>query len=313
MNDSTDAGADSGAKRAGQYRSIFRGDLFEGRRIIVTGGGSGIGRCIAHELASLGAAVSLIGRSIEKLQTVRDEIAAAGHTPPSVHTCDIRVEPQVETVVREVCALGSPIRGLVNNAGGQFRAPLRDISANGWDAVVRNNLTGGFLFARECFRASMEAHGGAIVSVLANMWQSMPGMGHSGAARAGLLNFTQTAALEWAHAGVRVNAVAPGLIASSGLDTYPASFRPTMLQQRDWIPLQRAGTESEVSSAVVYLLSEGAAFVTGTCIRIDGGEPNRRVDWTVPPHRRSRPYHGLPENRQGSWLDRGSPHADEAG
>ena len=114
------------------------------------------------------------------------------------------------------------IDALVNNAGGQFPSPLAAISAKGWDAVVRNNLTGGFLMARECITQWMleddgsgAARGGASVNIIADMWNGMPGMGHSGAARAGMLNFTETASLEGRGAG---HAGAPGRIASSGLD-----------------------------------------------------------------------------------------------
>ena len=99
--------------------------------------------------------------------------------------------------------------------------PLEAISAKGWEAVVNTNLTGGFLMARECYLQSMNKTGGSIVNIVADMWGSMPGMGHSGAARAGMVSFTETAAVEWAAKGVRVNAVAPGYIASSGMDNYP--------------------------------------------------------------------------------------------
>ena len=187
-----------------QYRSVFRPGAFDGQRIIVTGGGSGIGRCTAHELASLGAFVALVGRNREKLSAVAAEISAAGYRPPTLHVCDIREEKQVNATIAGVLSAGAPVHGPVNNAGGQFMAPLKDISLNGWEAVVKTNLTGGFLMARECYRASMEAHGGAIVNIIADMWHSMPGMGHSGAARAGMLNLTQTAAVEWASSGERV-------------------------------------------------------------------------------------------------------------
>ena len=125
----------------------------------------------------------------------------------------------MQEVVRAALADLGRLDFLVNNAGGQFGSPLEKISAKGWDAVVRTNLTGGFLMAREAYTQWMKQHGGAIVNMIADMWNGMPGMGHSGAARAGMLNFTETAALEWAP--VRVNAVAPGWIASSGLDQYP--------------------------------------------------------------------------------------------
>lgn len=276
------------------YRSIFHKGLFEGRRVIVTGGGSGIGRCTAHELAALGADVALVGRKLEKLERVAQEIVDAGGKSPTVHSCDIREEEQVCQTVQTVMSTGPAVTGLVNNAGGQFFSPMRDISANGFDAVVRNNLTGGFLMAREVFKASMEANGGAIVNVLADMWRSMPGMAHSGAARAGMLNLTETAAVEWAYAGVRVNAVAPGFIGSSGLSNYPEAARPSLLKVREYVPLKRLGTESEVSAAIVFLLSEGSAFINGSCLRVDGGHPNARRDWDMPDHNRSVPYHGFP-------------------
>ncbi|WP_414056660.1 SDR family NAD(P)-dependent oxidoreductase, partial [Staphylococcus aureus] len=122
----------------------------------------------------------------------------------------------------------SRIDALVNNAGGQFPAPLKDISAKGWEAVVQTNLTGGFLMARECLNQAMQQRGGAIVNVVADMWGGMPNMGHSGAARAGMVNFTETAAFEWAQYGVRVNAVAPGYVASSGMDAYPPWMAETI-------------------------------------------------------------------------------------
>ncbi len=275
------------------YRSIFRHGLFAGQRIVVTGGGSGIGRCTAHELASLGAHVALIGRRIEKLEAVAAEIAATGAITPTCHACDIREPQQVARSIADVMSAGPPIVALVNNAGGQFPSPLKDISPNGFDAVVRNNLTGGFLMARECFRASMEANGGAIVNVIADMWHSMPGMGHSGAARAGMLTLTKTAAVEWAYAGVRVNAVAPGWIASSGLKAYPPAMRAQFQQQQSYVPLKRFGTESEVSAAIVFLLSEAASFISGSCLRVDGAAPNARFDWEMPDHQRSRPFRGF--------------------
>ena len=257
------------------YRSVFRAGLFAGRVVIVTGGGSGIGRCTAHELASLGAAVALVGRTRDKLERVCAEIAQAGGSA-SAHACDIREEDAVKAMVGAVLAAHGRIDGLVNNAGGQFPAPLASISAKGWDAVVRNNLTGGFLVARECHAQWMEAHAAdcAIVNIIADMWLGMPGMGHSGAARAGMLNFTETAAIEWAP--LRVNAVAPGWIASSGMDHYGPEMRARIRGLHRHVPLGRLGTESEVSAAIVYLLSPAAAFVSGACLRVDGAVPNAR-------------------------------------
>lgn len=260
------------------YRSAFRDGLFAGRVVMVTGGGSGIGRCTAHELASLGAHVVLVGRNAEKLQATAAEIADDGGRA-SFHACDIRNEAGVQAMVADVVAAHGRIDGLVNNAGGQYITPLEKISAKGWQAVIDTNLTGGFLVARECYVQSMAAHGGAIVNIVADMWGSMPGMGHSGAARAGMVSFTETAALEWAKSGVRVNAVAPGYIASSGMDHYPPEAGPMLREMRTTVPLGRFGNEAETSAAIVYLLSPAASFVSGSVLRVDGARPQVRMGW----------------------------------
>jgi citronellol/citronellal dehydrogenase len=264
------------------YASVFAPGLFAGKVIVVTGGGSGIGRCVAHELAALGAQVALLGRKIEKLERVAAEMAQDGVAhPPSLHVCDIRQEDAVRSTVAAIVAQHGPIDGLVNNAGGQYMTPLEAISAKGWEAVVNTNLTGGFLMARECYTQSMAQHGGAIVNIVADMWGSMPGMGHSGAARAGMVSLTETAAAEWAGAGVRVNAVAPGYIASSGMDHYPAEAGPMLRAMAKTVPLGRFGTEAETAAGIVFLLSPAAAFISGTTLRIDGARPQVRMGWPM--------------------------------
>ena len=196
------------------YRSVFKPGLFEGRTILVTGGGSGIGRCTAHELASLGAHLVVAGRRIEKLEAVKAEIEKVGGSCET-HAFDIREEAQVKEAVARMVARNGRIDGLFNNAGGQFPSPAGKITAKGFDAVVRNNLTGGFIVSREVYTQSMQDHGGAIVNMAADFRNGMPGMVHTGAARAGMVNMTMTLAYEWAVSGVRVNAVSPGWIAVS--------------------------------------------------------------------------------------------------
>jgi citronellol/citronellal dehydrogenase len=264
-----------------KYASAFRPGLFSGRVAIVTGGGSGIGRCTAHELAALGAKIALVGRKIEKLETVKAEIAKVSGEADSF-ICDIREEDQVKATISAILARFGRIDHLVNNAGGQFSAPLEAISAKGWDTVVRNNLTGGFLMAREAFIQWMKANGGSIVNITADNWLGMPMMGHSGAARAGMVNFTETAAYEWSQSNVRVNAVAPGWIASSGMDQYPPEMHARIRTLKDLNPLGRMGTESEVSAAVVFLLSDAAAFISGTTLRVDGAAPNAKISRPLP-------------------------------
>jgi citronellol/citronellal dehydrogenase len=261
------------------YNSIYRRDLFRNRIVVITGGGSGIGRCTAHELAGLGAHVAIIGRNQAKLERVRGEIESDGGLI-SAHVADIRDEHAVIATVERVLSDHGRIDGLVNNAGGQYRAPLKTISTKGFEAVVRSNLTGGFIVMREVYNRCMIDHGGAIVNMIADIWHGWPHFSHSAAARGGMLTLTECAATEWAESGVRVNTVAPGSIASQGLDTY--EDKDTAFIRNDLtpgIPLQRFGTEAEVSAAIVYLLSPAASYITGSCIRIDGGAPNARRGW----------------------------------
>jgi citronellol/citronellal dehydrogenase len=278
---------------AERYRSVFHPGLFDGQTILVTGGGSGIGRCIAHEFASLGATVAITGRRHDRLHAVAAEIEAAGGRV-SCHAFDIRDEDAVASAIATDLERHGAIIGLVNNAGGQYPSPVEDLSLKGWEAVLRTNLTGGFLVARETYRQSMADHGGAIVNIIADMWGGMPTMAHSGAARAGMLNLTETMACEWGHAAVRVNAVAPGWIASSGFDTYDEPMQEQLRQLKREIPLGRYGNEAEVSAAVTFLLTPAAAFISGSCIRVDGAVPNHRHTWTTQSSDRSVPYDGFP-------------------
>ncbi|WP_166264173.1 SDR family oxidoreductase [Marinobacter caseinilyticus] len=274
------------------YQSILRPGLFAGHVIIVTGGGSGIGRCNAHELAALGAIVALVGRKAEKLETVKAEILEDGGQA-SAHPCDIREEDSVKATVKAIIAEHGGLNGLVNNAGGQFPGPLASINQKGWETVVRTNLTGGFLMAREAYNQALSKTGGAIVNIVADMWGGMPGMGHSGAARAGMVNFTQTAAVEWGASGVRVNAVAPGWIASSGMDSYPESMKQWIRGLADAVPIKRMGTEAEVSAAICFLLSPGAAFISGDTLRIDGGASQGGRVWPLPAAKNTTPFNGF--------------------
>lgn len=276
-----------------QYRSVFRPDLFAGQTIVVTGGGSGLGRCTAHELKALGARIALIGRTQQKLDDVKKEL---GDDDTFTFAADLRDETQVKAAIDSVLAWGGRIDGLVNNAGGQFPAKLRDISLNGWNAVVNNNMTATFLVSKQVYLRWMEENGGTIVNVGADFELGMPGMGHNGAARAGQTNFTYTASVEWAHSGVRINSVIPGFIASAGLDRYPETAHDVLRSVKGRVPLKRHGTESEIAAAIVFLLSEAAAYVTGISVRVDGGLHNnaRSSFYSVPDHDKSKPYNGFP-------------------
>lgn len=257
-----------------EYQSGFRAGLFAGRTIFIPGGGGGLGRCIAHELASLGANLVLAGRTLEKLRRTETEIAEDGGRVLGCYSVELRDEAAVVELVTQVVAQHGRVHGLVNAAGGQFPATLADLSLNGWNAVLHNNLTSYFLVAREVFRQCMREHGGSIVNIGADYDSGMPGMGHNGAARAGLANFTFTAASEWARSGVRVNCVIPGFIATTGLDRYPEEDWQALAGIDRRIPLARHGTAAEISAMVVFLLSQMAAYTTGAEFRVDGGLHN---------------------------------------
>ncbi len=274
------------------YRSVFRPELFAGRCVLISGGGSGIGRCTAHELAALGASVIIVGRTQEKLDRVVAEIQEDGGQADAL-SLDIRDEEQVRQGVANLLQRHGRIDGLFNNAGGQFPAPMELISGKGFDAVVRNNLSGTFPMMREVYLQCMRDHGGSIVNMTADMWGGMPGMAHSGAARAGVDNLTKTAAIEWAPAGVRVNAVAPGWIMSSGMDSYGGAMKAIIPTLKSKVPMKRMGQESEVSAAVCFLLSEASAFVSGVTLRIDGAASLGSRIWELPDHDRSVVYQGF--------------------
>src|SRR3984957_20456073 len=285
------------------YHSVFAAGLFKGQTYIVTGGGSGIGRCTAHELAALGANVVIAGRDAAKLDTVRGEIVEDGGEVMAM-ACDIREEAMVVATIEAALAKYGRIDGLVNNAGGQYRVEMKTISTKGFESVVRNNLTGGFIFMREIYNRWMADHGGSIVNIIADIWNGWPEFAHSGAARGGMLTLSETAACEWSSSGVRVNTVAPGGIASSGFDTYPAAIVPKLFEYAGRVPLQRFGTEAEVSAAIVFLLSPAAAYITGSCIRVDGGAPNARTTWNLRSHEKSTPFEGFHRARIPEVLKR---------
>lgn len=266
--------------------SIFRPGLFDGHVAVVTGGGSGIGLAIARTLCELGARVAIGGRDAAKLQTAAEGLAARGW---KVHTatCDIREVEQVAGFVKGVREALGEITVLVNNAGGQFPTSAEHLSPKGWDAVIRNNLNGTFYVTREVALQSMiPTKRGRIVNIIANVVRGFPGMVHTGAARAGVDNLTKTLAVEWAQHGISVNAIAPGVIRSTGMDRYP----PELVESsRARTPQKRLGTPEEVAELCAYLASDAATFVTGETWYIDGGAHLWGDLWIIPDREEPQP------------------------
>ena len=252
---------------------IFRDDLLAGQKIIITGGGSGIGRAIAEECAALGASVAIGARKEDRLSETAAQIEAQGGDV-YFDVLDIRDPEQVmDWVGRLSKRWHGQIDVLVNNAGGQFPSPALGIKPKGWRAVIDTNLNGTWFMTQTVGQEMVSRGGGRIINIVANMWRGFPGMCHTGAARAGVVNLTKSLSLEWARHGVLVNAVAPGVIRSSGLDTYPEAVRASIeTEVPKHIPLKRLGAMDDVVWAVVYLASPAGDYITGETICVDGGQ-----------------------------------------
>ncbi len=260
-----------------ETQGFFSSNILRDQIVLVTGGGSGIGLATAREALRGGARVAICGRTAAKLDAARAELGDPDRV--LAKPCDIREPAQVEELIEHVIATWGRLDVVVNNAGGQFPAPAQQISPNGFLAVVRNNLVGTFHVCREAANRWMIKNGGSIVNVTANVYRGFPGMAHTGAARAGVENLTMTLAVEWAQFKIRVNAIAPGIILSSGTAQYPPQLLAKGIAET---PLKRAGTCEEVAAAIVFIASPAAQFITGATLRIDGGQALWGHSWEIP-------------------------------
>lgn len=272
--------------------SVFSKDLFRDRVALVTGGGSGIGLRTARELALLGARVYICGRSADRLRAAKQFARDTDGLDLFDQVCNIRNPDEIEQLCERIVGETGRIDFLVNNAGGQFPAPAENISAKGWNAVIDTNLNATFHVSQAVLKHAMQPKlsGGAIVNVIMDMFAGFPLMAHSGAARAAVDNLTKSLAHEWAEHGVRVNAVAPGVIESSGLETYDPQFRKAVFDMSRFSMANRLGTEAEVAAGIVFLLSPAAAYITGETLRIDGGSSLYRPHFPPKDHDRLPPF-----------------------
>ena len=271
-----------------KLESIFRKDLFKNHTALITGGGSGIGFRTAKELASLGAHVILASRNTKKLHEACEEIKNnAGEA--SYIPLNIRDEASIKECFSFIKNNFDKLNFLINNAGGQFPSPAEKITSKGWNAVIETNLTGSFMMCCESFQSFFKENGGKIVNVLANFWNGFPMMSHTGAARAGVENLTKTLATEWGRYGVSINSVAPGIINSSGLDTYDPKFKSIVNSAGKFNQTSRLGTEAEVANTIIFLLGPVANYITGETIKVDGGESLFHPLYPPIEHSNSRP------------------------
>ena len=255
---------------------IFQPGLLDGQVAIVSGGGSGLGRATALELAALGAQVVVCGRRQEPL----DETAAlADEGRIEARTCDIREEVQVEQLVGGVMERHGRIDLLVNNAGGQYMSPAEDITPKGFRTVIRLNVEGTWLMTHAVATKAMipAGRGGKILNVTRSPHHGLPGIAHSSAARAAVENLTRVLSIEWARFGIRLVALAAGQFATETLLTkYP---KPVVEGVAGTVPLGRLGTEEEFAWLVAYLASPAGDFVSGSVLTIDGARDNWFGAW----------------------------------
>ncbi|MHB8356727.1 MAG: SDR family oxidoreductase [Vulcanimicrobiaceae bacterium] len=254
------------------------------KTVLVTGGGSGLGRAMALAFAAEGATVVTIGRRQEAVDRTSELIAAAGGRGFGL-SCDVRDAPRVEETVAAVVARTGGLDVLVNNAAGNFISPSEQLSPNGFKAVVEIVLMGTFNCSRLAFDA-LRARKGAILNIVATYaWTGEPGAIHSAAAKAGVLNMTQTLAGEWGRYGIRANAIAPGPIHTEGTDKNLWSVGDVEKHLVKSIPLGRLGEPDDVTRAALWLCSDEARWVSGACLTVDGaaavhgGSLNFRKAW----------------------------------
>jgi citronellol/citronellal dehydrogenase len=243
---------------------LFINTLFDGKQALITGGATGIGFEIASKFKSYGGLPIIASRKEEKLKS------AAKQLDCPYFVCDIREPDQILSLVEKMKSSNLNPDFLINNAGGQFPSLAEDISNNGWNAVINTNLNGHFFMTKEIANAFfIPSKKGKIINIIANIFRGFPGMAHTGAARAGMDNLTKSLAVEWSKHQININAIAPGIIKSSGLDQYPTELLKGI---SDTIPLKRLGTTEEVAWLCLFLLSPMATYITGETIYLDGGQ-----------------------------------------
>ena len=255
---------------------MFDSRTLAGRSILVTGGGSGLGLAMASSFAACGAKVTIAGRRADRLATAVLEIRAAAREGGEVEAfaADVREPEKVKTLVSRAIERFGKVDGLVNNAAGTFLVPAEDLTPNGFDAVVKTVLYGSVFCSLEVGRHLLERKApGAILSIVTTYaWTGTAFALPSACAKAGVLAMTRSLAVEWGHAGIRVNAIAPGPIPTEGAFSRLMASPEAEKNALSRIPLGRFGRKEEIANLATFLMSDLCPYQTGDCVTMDGGE-----------------------------------------
>lgn len=253
----------------GSFRSPLAPDALGGRVAIVTGGGTGIGRATARELARTGASVAICGRRPEPLEAVRAELEAGG-SPCLAMPADVREPDQVGAFLDAVADRFGSVDILVNNAGGQFAAPLESIALKGMRAVHRLNVDATWdVTQRVAGRWMIPQRSGFVAFLGFSPRRGIPMMIHSSTARSALETLAAGIAQEWSRYGIRAVCVAAGVVQTEGILQYGG--QETVDEFATHVPLRRPGLPEEVAATIAFLASSGGAYITGTTVVVDGG------------------------------------------
>jgi NAD(P)-dependent dehydrogenase (short-subunit alcohol dehydrogenase family) len=252
---------------------VFRKDLLKGKRILVTGGGTGLGREMAAKFLELGAVLHICGRRKSVLDRTAAELMAQHGGSVQCHAVDIRDAAAVDAMVQAVWDDGGPLTGLVNNAAGNFISRTEDLSPRGFDAVANIVLHGSFYVTHAVGRRWISGgHKGSIVSIVVTwVWSGSPFVVPSAMAKAGVHVMTQSLAVEWGRHGIRLNAIAPGIFPTEGAGKRLAPGRDFRQEAVAINPMGRTGRMPELQNLAAFLMADGAEFLTGQTIAIDGG------------------------------------------
>lgn len=257
--------------------TVYRDGLLKDQVVLVTGGGSGIGRGIAFLSARLGAEVVICGRTESRLVETCDAIEQATGRRPMHQVASIRDPEAVDAMLDAVFARYGRLDHLINNAGGQFPQDAIDFSRKGWLAVIDLNLNGTWWMTQGAAQRWRDnGQSGNVISIVANVERGMPQAAHTCAARAGVIYLSKTLATEWAPLNIRVNTIAAGVIESEGFRVYP---KEALKRFHDANPMKRRGDVWDVAEGCVYLMAPSADFITGEMLVIDGGQAQNGAVW----------------------------------